>query len=743
MSIGLSSITMAQTPLPDSLLILIRAGKAKEVITYLKPPAITPESRVYRTTTLERQHAVVLMYALHVSGDTLISRQIRTQLLDDPMALEDAKPLIEFIFRSGFKFITQRHLFEYVQRFGADFSVRHNEPRAQFSFLQQLSSFYQMSNQSGELIRLLREMDTISRGQPYLECLRDMHYGMYYNSRQHDSCVYYFENYLAKVPQWVGRPNPYFLIDENYAAKRDSGIMANGIMDYAKYYIRKGNLTKAGQLLVKSHSLIPDSSSFNLMKIQNKLTLSQIYADLVQPARAVRYAREAVAMCDSFALHRLRKTQVAAAYAYALMADQKFEEAQVEIETAYREFPRSLNCQDPLTQALRAALNEAYRHDLQSSRAWLDSANALNCERGPQTFYLENMVHGVQAMQQGGYAQASLAFNQAVQIAKDIHQTGWLKEALYRQYNNHLLSRNVEAGLQSLERYAALNDSLYRSGQDVALFDIEAGYEKTIQDETIARLDMQHQVVTARLKAQKRNMIIVLTGLLLVLGLLFLVYRLYRQVREANKLITRSNEEKNILLKEIHHRVKNNLQVISSLLKLQSGYIKDDAALQAIAEGRSRVQSMALLHQNLYREDNLTGVNMKEYFDNLIQGLFDTYNISSDRITLHKNIEPIQLDVDTVVPLGLITNELISNALKHAFPETSSGHLYIDLYEDNQTLILRVRDDGIGIAEQTALTGFGSKLIQSLSAKLEAEISRDYSTGTEVKLVIRDYLKAA
>jgi two-component sensor histidine kinase len=246
-----------------------------------------------------------------------------------------------------------------------------------------------------------------------------------------------------------------------------------------------------------------------------------------------------------------------------------------------------------------------------------------------------------------------------------------------------------------------------------------------------------------KIKAQRKGIWTMFAGLAVLCGLLFLSWQLYQKVKKSNVALSRAMEEKNILLREIHHRVKNNLQVISSLLKLQSGYIRDDAAIQAIAEGRSRVQSMALLHQNLYKDDNLTGVNMHEYFENLIQGLFDTYNISAERIRLHTNIAPISLDVDTVVPLGLITNELISNTLKHAFPGEMSGELFIDLYEAGDELVLRVRDTGVGDQMEKGKDGFGSKLIQSLSDKLEARINTSYLKGTTVEVLIRDYKKAA
>src|SRR5690606_12446810 len=139
------------------------------------------------------------------------------------------------------------------------------------------------------------------------------------------------------------------------------------------------------------------------------------------------------------------------------------------------------------------------------------------------------------------------------------------------------------------------------------------------------------------------------------------------------------------------------LQVISSLLKLQSQHIEDASAIRAIAEGRNRVHSMALLHQNLYQEENLTGVEMKAYFTRLVEGLFEAYNIRTGQIRMETDIQPMTLDIDTVIPIGLIANELISNALKYAFPtDTGNAKLFIGLRELQDELVFEVSDNGVG-----------------------------------------------
>ncbi len=686
---------------------------------------------------------ILLLIAKQAKGDTLTTLALQKKLLAASPSQEQEEENLKLLFNLGFKFVTTPSVYFFIQEFGEQLAEKYQKPRAQFSFLQQQFSMRQMTGQPGDIPAILRKMKHISTGYDYLLCLTNMHYGLYYSGLKNDSCTYYFENFLACIDDFMGKPNPYFLNERRFAAKKDSGMVASSIGEYARHYMRKGDLKKAGELLILSEKHVPDTSSFSLLKVQNQITLAAIYADLVNPAKAEDYMTSALAICETYALHRLRDTHVAAAHAYVLMSNHRYAEAASAAETAYSNFAEGMNLQYPQKQALRVALCKTYLEDYSGAKRWLDSANVLKTNTDPETNFLLLMVMGEIASGQHQYDLSRISFYKASWLATAARAIGWEKEALYRLYLSEKKGGNHSKSLSILESYAQLNDSLYRTGQDVALFEIESAYQKNLQDEAIAKLDAQNEASGLKLHAQELTLWTVIVGMGIMSVLLIWLYRLYDRVKTANQIISKVVQEKNILLREIHHRVKNNLQVISSLLKLQSGYIQDEVAVQAIAEGRSRVQSMALLHQNLYKEDNVTGVNMKDYFDNLIQGLFDTYNISADRITLHKNIEDITLDVDTVVPLGLITNELISNALKHAFPGNLHGNLYVDLFEKSGNLILHVRDDGTGISYESRHEGFGSKLIQLLSQKLEADITTRSSHGTDVILTIREYRKAA
>ena len=230
----------------------------------------------------------------------------------------------------------------------------------------------------------------------------------------------------------------------------------------------------------------------------------------------------------------------------------------------------------------------------------------------------------------------------------------------------------------------------------------------------------------------------ILAILLIALGLYFLREMRIRNKRidEQNKVINKALTEKDILLREIHHRVKNNLQLVSSMLTLQGRSIDDEVAQQAIIEGQSRVRSMALIHQDLYHKENLVGISVRDYITRLTQELYATYKIQDRNISLVMDIDLIELDIDIMIPLGLIINELLTNSLKYAFPNGRSGSLSVQLKEIDQLIHLTVEDDGIGYdISEVRGNSFGTTLIHSLTAQLEGELISSSSDGTRTEIV--------
>jgi len=229
-------------------------------------------------------------------------------------------------------------------------------------------------------------------------------------------------------------------------------------------------------------------------------------------------------------------------------------------------------------------------------------------------------------------------------------------------------------------------------------------------------------------------------GILALSGIV--IYSQYRKQRAKNAIIRKQSAELEVLNKEIHHRVKNNLQVISSMLDLQSQSLHDEKAAAIIKEGIQRVQSMAFIHQNLYQGNVVNSVNMNEYIKMLSNHLFQTYNIRTDKIRLHTRIEDLNLHTDTAIPLGMILNELISNALKYAFHNRDGGDIWVEMKKTANELLLQVRDNGVGLPPgfDPALTStFGYEIIRAFSQKLKARMNVDGNQGTDVQIIISKF----
>ena len=273
---------------------------------------------------------------------------------------------------------------------------------------------------------------------------------------------------------------------------------------------------------------------------------------------------------------------------------------------------------------------------------------------------------------------------------------------------------------------------------------LEMRYQTVQKEKEIEVLNLENENAENRIQAFRGQVIGLIVFSVIILGLLFGLYRLYRKSKLQQIAINNNLEEKSILLKEIHHRVKNNLQVISSLLNLQGKHVEDANAKSVLKDGQNRVKSMALIHQRLYQNDNLLGVGVKEYFERLIRNLFNTYNIEEDSIQLILKIEDLQLDVDTLIPLGLIVNELISNALKHAFPSKQDGIIHVTLVENENALFLNVKDNGVGsdrLENISANGSFGFRLIRTFSNQLDAKVEIESNKGTSINIQIHDYKK--
>ena len=199
-----------------------------------------------------------------------------------------------------------------------------------------------------------------------------------------------------------------------------------------------------------------------------------------------------------------------------------------------------------------------------------------------------------------------------------------------------------------------------------------------------------------------------------------------------------SLQEKEALLKEIHHRVKNNLQIVYSLLRLQQRRTLDRQAADILLDSQNRIKSIALVHEKLYRSDNLAEIDFAQYISSLAASLLSSYRTSSTHIVLKTKIDSISLDIDRAIPCGLILNELISNSLKYAFPDNCAGQIQVELRAASEDLVqLTVSDNGVGIPPQFDLSqteSLGLQLVQDFVNQLEGTVSIERQQGTIVEI---------
>ncbi len=323
--------------------------------------------------------------------------------------------------------------------------------------------------------------------------------------------------------------------------------------------------------------------------------------------------------------------------------------------------------------------------------------------------------------------------NRLMQLSSETGALPSAVDASQLLYLAYQANREFESANRYLNQYVTLNDSLINENSLKALAELETKYESEKKAQEIIALKLENQ------QASNQRNIYLFVIIMIMVGAIFLGL-LIRSKSKSNQLITKSLKEKEILLKEIHHRVKNNLQIISSLLSLQSRFIEDKGAKDAVNEGQNRVKSMALIHQKLYQNDNLAGVEALDYITNLTSTLRSTYGVDPDRVNVRYEVDDLNIDVDTIIPIGLILNELISNAFKHAFPGENEGEIVIGLRRKNNQLELRVVDNGVGTsADISKSESFGIRMIRSLAMKLEAEVAFNFSKGTEASLLISSF----
>lgn len=344
------------------------------------------------------------------------------------------------------------------------------------------------------------------------------------------------------------------------------------------------------------------------------------------------------------------------------------------------------------------------------------------------------------------YAEADSVLMHALRIAEASGFDTERSDAHLARSELLAASGDPQRALDALRTHLLWKDSLFNQRNSAFIAEAQERFESGRKDAELAKQQAQ---------LERRSLVLYAMIAIGALGLVAAVvlYRAYHQRKRLAEALARQNaaveqalQQKELLLRELHHRVKNNMQTVGSLLRLQSRSAPDEATREALHEALLRVKSLSLVHQGLYRDDALTTVRMDDYFGRIAQGLVRSHGMEH-RVRLRLDAAPVKLDVDSAVPLGLVLNELLTNALKHAFPDDRTGSIRVVLQDKEDLLVLEVVDDGIGYepeenAGTSAALVSGSAIVATFAEALRAEWSVTQDHGTTVRFAARNFARA-
>lgn len=332
-----------------------------------------------------------------------------------------------------------------------------------------------------------------------------------------------------------------------------------------------------------------------------------------------------------------------------------------------------------------------------------------------------------------------LAEENALKSLKLSQETGAKEREVFA---HEMLSRTYAAlgdykkAYESLNEYTELSDTIFTQDKSDALAEMQARFE-------VKEVKMKQQAQAEKHRSQVLILVVVIFIVLLVSILLFF---LFRDKRRINKLLeqqvemTQENlEQKDLMIGEIHHRVKNNLQMIHAILDLQAREITDPESVRLIEDSLNRINAISKIHRELYQSENLRAVRIHSYLDELVKDIIHHF-ATGRHIAFHLECDDLNLDIETALPLGLIVAELVTNSCKYAFGSQNNPQLFVNLREDGNKLVLTVADNGSGKNGAGSGTNFGTKLVRSLARKLKADLREtDSEQGLKVELISSNY----
>ncbi|MCR9253971.1 MAG: tetratricopeptide repeat protein [bacterium] len=628
----------------------------------------------------------------------------------------------------SFSFLTAQN--KTIDSLRAELSNDLPERKKVFVVMKLVKQFKRVSRDSvNKYVSIAEEM---IEGKSYPQVERDL-MAMYainhYRANRIDSAIYYFENALA-------------------AAKRDSSLMglSYAYSNLGAAYASNGDFEKALDALI------------NAMEVQEKI-----------PGRAMD-AHVSTMMNIAALNDDMRNTSEAFKYFHKALKVAETHQLQEKISNIYYNLGAIHRAENPdssifyLRRCIDLSNEMGFKRNIVDAQDILGTTYLELDILDSGVFYLKNAIASLersgddQRQLAGAYERLGFGYYEIGEYQNSLEiflkgkeiadgqlgpgiKSGILRNLARTQfklgmaneaYQNLLDSRNIE-------------DSTYRAENTKIISEMQTKYETEQKNQQIALQDSQLEANEALLSKQTIIRNISIAGVVVLAVLVGLIYRNNRlktktseEIANKNRLLEKALTERESLLKEIHHRVKNNLQIIASLLYLQSDETSDQQVKKLLEEGQGRVRSMALIHQKLYENEDLKNIPFQEYLEELVGEIKLSFGELAKDVQLEIEAKDIYYDVDTAVPLGLIINELSTNAFKYAYQEKTDGLFKVTIFKEGDEFKLSVRDNGIGISDEklnsSTSKSLGLKLTRMLSDQLEGEYEFGNQEGTSFEL---------
>jgi len=527
----------------------------------------------------------------------------------------------------------------------------------------------------------------------------------------------------------IGFPNLHYTYDLLSAVATKKGDL-----DDALFYALE---------TVKSMELTGDSTAAATFYYR----LGRIYSEIGQNQKSIEWYRKS---CDK----RVGPSYVTClAVARGLILVGKPQEALAFVQNLISESSPASSYERAYVESTLGECYYTLKQYAQAEKHYLEMAKEKEMLNQPSDF-AARLNYSIAAfyMNQHRYKEAKYYLNKILALPNGVVAIPRLKSIHLNLFTIDSTDGNYLSAIQHYQVYKQLNDSVFNETKIRQIEELQIKYETEKKEKDIVFLQNERALQQSRLHEATLAKNLTFGGgslLLVILGLLYNRYRLKQrsnrklelqqiEINQTNHSLQTMVDEKELLLREIHHRVKNNLQIVMSLLNTQSAYLQNDAALTAIRDSQQRIHSISLIHKKLYQSNNIAQINMPVYIQELVDYLRDSYG-TGQSVRFDLNIDPIDLDVIQAVPIGLILNEAISNAVKYAFPDNRAGVVAISMeHGEADQFKLTISDNGTGLPQgfdPRKSASLGMSLMRGLSKQLHGSFDLKNEGGLTISIV--------